>query len=380
MTTYHMETDAVRAMAAQIKQAAESMRSQAQALNGSAQSVDWIGPSRDEFVMEVEGILRQLEAQIQAGEVLAGRAENEVAEWEQSAATLGGAGSPFSGGGLHYPGGSPNFDETTGMYWYQLIPVPAIFFIGPILGLPAWLQEIGRRFFADPAPAPQPVVVSPVPGNAPPAAPSSEPSGETPLGKLIHDSPASPSAQPQAPAPVVPQAPARDGYGTFYEIAPQSQGTAYGSAACLPTSLSMLTKYYHNQNSDNKAVEPGDLIKMLDSGDGTPGSGVGLDRLNDDLAELGYKETRNFQSDMTGLKDELKSGPLVVNVRVSLTSFPERAMSEGNAYNHSVLVKGVSESNVLINDPWSGKEMEIPADQFDRMWSNGDHWAQVVRP
>lgn len=142
----------------------------------------------------------------------------------------------------------------------------------------------------------------------------------------------------------------------------------------------MLTKYYHGQDPVNKAVEPGDLIKMLDEGDGTSGSGIGLDKLNDDLNEIGYKVTRNFQSDMTGLKDELKTGPLVVNVKVGLTSSPERALLEGNAYNHSVLVKGVSGANVLINDPWSGKEMEIPSDQFERMWSNGGHWAQVVRP
>lgn len=83
MTTLHMETDAVRAMASQLKQAAEALRSQTQALNSSAQSIDWFGPSRDEFVMETEGIARQLNAQAEAGAVLAGRVENEVTEWEQ---------------------------------------------------------------------------------------------------------------------------------------------------------------------------------------------------------------------------------------------------------------------------------------------------------
>ncbi|MBK8698432.1 MAG: hypothetical protein IPN29_02360 [Saprospiraceae bacterium] len=69
-----------------------------------------------------------------------------------------------------------------------------------------------------------------------------------------------------------------------------------------------------------------------------------------------------------------------MNVKVNLTSTPERALSEGNTYNHAVLVKGISEKNVLINDPWSGKEMEIPAEKFDRMWGNGDHWVEIVRP
>ncbi len=93
MTTLHMETDAVRAMAAQIKQGAESMRSQMQALNGSAQSVDWMGPSRDEFVAEVAEIVRQIDGRVEAGVVLAGRVENEVAEWEETAQQLSGSAS-----------------------------------------------------------------------------------------------------------------------------------------------------------------------------------------------------------------------------------------------------------------------------------------------
>ncbi len=62
MTTLHMETDAVRSMASQLKQAAESMRSQAQSLNSSVQGVDWFGPSRDEFVAEAQAIIRAIEA------------------------------------------------------------------------------------------------------------------------------------------------------------------------------------------------------------------------------------------------------------------------------------------------------------------------------
>jgi hypothetical protein len=84
-----METDGVRAMASQLKQAAEAMRLQTQSLNGSAQSVDWFGPSRDEFVMETEGIVRQLESQVDLGVVLAGRVDSEVAEWENAANSFG---------------------------------------------------------------------------------------------------------------------------------------------------------------------------------------------------------------------------------------------------------------------------------------------------
>ena len=110
MTTLHMETDIVRAMAGQLKQAAESMRTQTQSLNNSTQSIDWQGPSRDEFVMETEALIRQLDAQAEAGVVLAGRVESEVTEWEQITASLAGsANSQSANPNIPFvPGGEPN--------------------------------------------------------------------------------------------------------------------------------------------------------------------------------------------------------------------------------------------------------------------------------
>lgn len=93
MTTFHMETDTVRALANQLKQAAESIRSQTQSLNSFAQSVDWLGPSRDEFVSETQAIIRQVDAQTEAVVVLAGRIENEIAEWGQMATASGSLGA-----------------------------------------------------------------------------------------------------------------------------------------------------------------------------------------------------------------------------------------------------------------------------------------------
>ena len=89
MTILHMETEIVRNFAGQLKQAAELLHSQAQSLNSSSQSIDWQGPSREEFVMEMEAIIRQLNAQAEAGVVLSGRVESEVMEWENTAASLG---------------------------------------------------------------------------------------------------------------------------------------------------------------------------------------------------------------------------------------------------------------------------------------------------
>src|SRR5258706_15581013 len=101
MSTIHMETDATRAMASQLKQASESTRGLGESVNSSVQSIDWIGASRDEFVAEAQAISRAIDAQAEAGAVLASRVGRETAEWEQAAAGLGGPGgeTPISGGG-----------------------------------------------------------------------------------------------------------------------------------------------------------------------------------------------------------------------------------------------------------------------------------------
>lgn len=371
MSTIHMDTSVVLALAQQLKQTAEQTREQAARLNGAAIGVDWIGPSREEFVAEAQAIIRAIEAQAEAGVVLAGRVERETAEWEQAASSLGGSGgvgTPISGGSAW---NWPTLPVS------PLTPIFTFVTIAPWLaGTPGWLSDLYRKFFPTPAPIPLPDVISPV---------IIEPVKTAQTGSFgdLLERPAvlaTPSAQPQASQPEVSQIPTRPGYSTYYDIPPKAQGAAYGGAACLPTSFSMVTDYYHQKNPDNQAVSPQELVKMLDSGDGTPGKGVTFDKLNDDLGELGYQETRYFQSDLSGLKGELQGGPVVVNVKVNLTSLPERALGEGNGYNHAILVKGISETNVLVNDPWSGKEMEIPAEKFERMWKNGDSWVQVVRP
>jgi len=99
MAILHMETDSVRAMASQLKQVADDLRTQGMTLNNSAQTVDWMGPSHDEFVNEVNGILRQLDGQAGNGTALAKRVEDEVAEWEERANALTGGAL----GSIHLP-------------------------------------------------------------------------------------------------------------------------------------------------------------------------------------------------------------------------------------------------------------------------------------
>ncbi|MGB9723152.1 MAG: hypothetical protein ACP5OO_03065 [Chloroflexia bacterium] len=88
-----------------------------------------------------------------------------------------------------------------------------------------------------------------------------------------------PAAAPSPPA----------GYELYHDLSPRSQGALYGNAACLPTSVSMVLDYYHAQDAAHRTALPGELVRMLDPGDGTPGQGVPGNRMQDELAELGYR-------------------------------------------------------------------------------------------
>ena len=380
MNVLHMQTETVRSTARQILQTSAQAHTELQSLLRAAKSLEvaWRSKSGDAFLADTTELLRRLQLQSELLTILAERLAREAMEWEQ--ADHNGAAafralvanrspmltvSIFSGG----PGNTYRFTSV-------IMPLFAWLSIGKrLMEFPGWLNSIVDQFL------PSAEIVSPVAeGSAPPDQTPSKSFGdllkETPLeGTASTDAAPASFPSPQADSP------ARDSrYDSYYNIPIQSQGILYGSAACLPTSLSMITEYYHAKDSVNQSVSAEGLRNMLDLGDGTEGVGVKLDKLNDDLNELGYTNVRNFQSDMDGLRKELADGPVVANIGVRLVSQPTRTLDGPGATNHSVVIRGVSADGVLINDPWSGSEIKLSNEQFASMWSRGDHWLQTVRP
>ena len=169
-------------------------------------------------------------------------------------------------------------------------------------------------------------------------------------------------------------------FSIYHPVTPQSQEDAHGRAACFPTSVSMVLDYYHSRNPSNRFASRDDLIAMLDPGDGIPGKGVGLDRLNDDLSELGYTAITRPGS-MDDLRNFLREGPVIVNLKVDLIGPPGSGdIRLGHTYDHSVVVKGMSDDAVLINEPWSGKEKVIDRATFEQMWGEGKNYMVIIRP
>jgi len=380
MTTLHLLPETGHQTASTLKQNSVAMLDEAQSLRRALQSLEtsWQGGGQVEFAAQTSALLRQLQTQADALQLLVDRLEREITEWEQTdqrgAATFRGSSSlaafyarlgiPFAGGAS----GSPFLGQS-------ILPMFTAISTMPFLsGLPAWLNSLLEKFF------PPPTILSPI---------AETPAVTSPFGKLIEESqPATPPALSQGDASqsgvegsaqVAPPPSPTESASVSYNIPPLSQGTLYGSAACLPTSMSMVLDYYHSKNPANATASPSDLRNMLDPGDGTKGKGIGLDKLNDDLGELGYNSTVSA-GNMDGLESALQSGPVIVNSQVGLVSVPARDITPNGSTNHAILVKAISAESVVINDPWSGTEKVLPRAAFEQMWNGGGNYMVIVRP
>lgn len=86
-----MDTNTVRTSTQQMKQSAIQMTNLLQSISSDAQSANWVGPSHDQFISEVQRITQGIKTQIETLSILASRVEHEVTEWENVAASLEGA-------------------------------------------------------------------------------------------------------------------------------------------------------------------------------------------------------------------------------------------------------------------------------------------------
>jgi uncharacterized protein YvpB len=160
-----------------------------------------------------------------------------------------------------------------------------------------------------------------------------------------------------------------------------SQDDLYGNAACSPVSACMLLEYYHRLDPHNRTVTPRQLISMLDPGDGIPGQGMSLSNVTDELLSLGYRHiSEKIHATQEDLKTELVRGPLIVTVGVTLAGQPTRRIQGPGKTIHAMVVKGFRPGGMIVNDPWTGKEVHIPENIFEIMWRSGLNGMYMIRP
>ncbi|MFH2039421.1 MAG: C39 family peptidase [Chloroflexota bacterium] len=160
-----------------------------------------------------------------------------------------------------------------------------------------------------------------------------------------------------------------------------SQDELYDSAACSPVSACMLLEYYHHLDPLNQTITPRQLITMLDPGDGTPGKGMSLSNVTDELLSLGYQHiSEKIHASMGDLRSELAKGPLIVTMGVTLADHGPRFVQGPGDTIHAMVVKGFNPDEVILNDPWSGKELRFSEKTFESMWTLGQNGMYMIRP
>ena len=379
MTTIHMQTETVRSAARQMTQAAAQADAELHSLQRALQDLGytWQGGSSDEFSAQAQDVLRQLGARSEALSMLAGRVEREVAEWEQvdqrGAASMSGARmqTVWTWGYAPMPVAAGGTGGGAASSAWMVMPVMAVVSVGQFLtGLPSWLNGLLERFFPSPVTVESPIAVE-----------SPSQPGKSGFGQLLEEVP------DESPTVAAPAAPQTSPFDQYYNVTPQSQGNLYGSAACAPTSISMALDYLHGQNPDLQTATPQELIGMLDQGDGTPGRGLSLSKLTDELGELGYHNiSEKAGASMDELQSALQDGPVIVTSGVKIVgpgtvaSDVPRAIEGPGGTVHAMLVKGLGAEKVAVNDPWTGRELQFDRATFEQMWTGGSNGMYVIRP
>jgi predicted double-glycine peptidase len=151
--------------------------------------------------------------------------------------------------------------------------------------------------------------------------------------------------------------------------------TDYG---CAPTAVSMVTEYWHAQDSSNETRSAQELLDANVEQGVFKGTGMSITNIHDELSALGYETKDYADADLETLKREVAKGPVVAVVKLGMGT-------EGTP--HSVVVTGISENNeVRVNDPWDGESRTYRWETFSRSWSakfgdvsSRNHFA-VIRP
>ncbi|OHA60085.1 MAG: hypothetical protein A2589_00140 [Candidatus Vogelbacteria bacterium RIFOXYD1_FULL_46_19] len=104
-----------------------------------------------------------------------------------------------------------------------------------------------------------------------------------------------------------------------------------------------------------------------------PRHGVSHRRLEGVSRQLGFACTFAGRGSLALIGYYLKKGsPVMVN-------YIEPATNQG----HYAVVVGLSETEVILNDPWLGERFKLKQNEFMRRWHNGrknsKHWMLVLR-
>lgn len=369
----------------ELRQVADGLRSGAQRLGKSLQTIDtaihslngqdFMGHRSDtlqlHYISKRESLLRAQEIVLRfaielgnAAEVFEKADQNPVASLPVTAGLVLPKGWLLPILLLFPPELKPHFNWS----FHPILPLHPDFDLIKGIEVPDWLKKKLDRIF------PPPEVVSPLP---PDINKSSPPTPSIEFGDLPKQEPSTVTNESNSTLPL----------SISHNVPTKSQGNLYGSAACAPTSVSMVLDYYHLQDNAHETSSPEELIAKMDLGDGTPGRGISLSNLTDELNDLGYHNiSQKVDATFSDLQSVVQDGPVIVTAGVKIegpgtikADVPRSLHGPGNTI-HAMVVTGIGDAVVKVNDPWTGEQIEFSKTEFEKMWSRGSSAYYSIRP
>lgn len=169
----------------------------------------------------------------------------------------------------------------------------------------------------------------------------------------------------------------------FHDVPIKSQEDYLNGTACVPATVSMVLDYYNQVDPAFITQSIPYFIATLDEGDITEGYGISVNKIIDELRDIGYSNTfylNGSKINLNTLVEYLKEGPVIVQTGLELGQNPRRIIGLGDTQ-HALVLKGISEDGrmVIVNDPWSGAELEFSLARFADMWNKGHNIALIIR-
>ena len=126
---------------------------------------------------------------------------------------------------------------------------------------------------------------------------------------------------------------------------------------CGAASLTMVLRYWGGEDTHDEIAR-----ELLEAElHGIPGS-----RLAQFARARGF-EAFTYKGDLSQLRDFVAKGwPLIV------------AWGLGRDRFHNVVVVGVEDGSVIVNDPARGPRRRVSQEAFDKRWAKADYWTLLV--
>ena len=161
-----------------------------------------------------------------------------------------------------------------------------------------------------------------------------------------------------------------------------SANGALASVDCGPTSMGMIADYYKNvlKNNNILNLSTAELAKIA----GTNSNGTTINQLIALAKVIGFNNTEYSSSVAVGIIDVFSGGALSYNkLSESVSSgYPTIVSVDLSPYSdgHALVVTGISNGKVTVNNPFDGITQTISQAEFNAMWKSKGYGYVIPKP